>query len=284
MKLIISPTDFSDCAANASMYAAGLASAVKAHLLLVHVYDAPVVFSEAALTAVKEARKQLEETARRKLDAMKKKIQRNYPELSVEIKTLAGLPNDRVITLARKMAADLIVMGVTGTNKFRRMLTGSTTTKVIRESHCPVFCIPAESRYKGIQKMVFATDLHEDNINSAMMIAPLAKKLSSEIIFLFVDDKHLLHSDEKVKEMTLKIRKRVKYPKLSGYISKNPSITKGIEYFLKKNPADILVMFTHEKTFTAALFNSSITILMSYQTKIPLLAIRHEDRPVMTGL
>ena len=42
MKTIIIPTDFSDCANNASEYAAKLAKSIDAKVLLLHVYHVPL--------------------------------------------------------------------------------------------------------------------------------------------------------------------------------------------------------------------------------------------------
>jgi hypothetical protein len=62
--------------------------------------------------------------------------------------------------------------------------------------------------------------------------------------------------------------------KLSGFIATGTAITQGLEKFLRKNKAQILVMMTHEKHFPINMFSQSITKLMSHQTRIPLLAIK----------
>jgi len=110
-----------------------------------------------------------------------------------------------------------------------------------------------------------------------MTIAAFAKVFDAEIAFLFVDDKHLLHDEEWMEGMTRKIRKRVKYPKLSGYISKSTTVTKGIEYFIRKFPADMLVMFTHPRHFPENMYHSSMTQIMSHQSQVPLLVLKRAD-------
>ncbi len=124
-------------------------------------------------------------------------------------------------------------------------------------------------------------DFSKSSVNAAEYASFLAEDFSAEIVFVFVDDNHLIHSDEKILEMTRKIKKRVKYPKLSGYISKNTSIYKGLEYFLEKHKGDLLVMFSHQRHFPGNLFNQSITKMVSYQTKIPLLALKISDATIL---
>ena len=59
MKTIIVPTDYSPAATNAVNYAADMALAIKADLLLVHVYQIPVAVGDMplALVSVEEMQK-----------------------------------------------------------------------------------------------------------------------------------------------------------------------------------------------------------------------------------
>lgn len=239
------------------------------------------MFSNAPLTRIEHAAEQIKENAEKKINQLITKLKVSHKKVSFEAITLDGLPGEKLLEVAAKLNVDLIVMGSTGTSKLERLLIGSTTSKIIRDAPCPVLSIPKNAGFDGINKIVFATDLNEDNISSANMISIFAKKFNAEIVFVFVDDKHLLHSDDQISSMTLKIRKRVKYPKISGYVSKNTSITKGIEYFLKKKPADILVMFTHARHFPESMFNTSVTKMMSHQASIPLLALKYSDKPLL---
>lgn len=281
MNLILCPTDFSRNATNAIQYAAALSDGISARLIIMHVYDKPVMFSNAPLTRIAHAAEQIKQNAEKKMNQLVKKLKSKYKNVSFEVLSRDGLAPERLLEVAKKFSVDMIIMGSTGTSKLERLLIGSTTARILRDAPCPVLSIPKNAVFEGLNKIVFATDLNEDNIGSASMISTFAKKFDAEIAFLFVDDKHLLHSEEHISAMTQKIRKRVKYGKISGYISKNTSITKGIEFFLKKKPADILVMFTHARHFPDSMFNSSITKMMSHQANIPLLALKHFDKPLL---
>lgn len=281
MNTILCPTDFSDNANCAAEYACAIGEKFSSKIILLHVYESPAAFTDTELAMAHDVEIMLKETSSKKLEALRKKMIKKFPKVSLETQLESGAGHVQMISSAKNNDVDIIIMGVTGSSKLERMLMGSTTSRVIQHAGCPVLCIPKEGKYNDIKKIVFATDLHEDNISSAMTIAPFAMKFGAEIVFVFVDDKHLIHSDSEITSMTKKIRSQVKYPKISGYISKNTSITRGIEYFLKKYPADMLVMFTHHKHFPGRIFNQSITKLMSYQTKIPLLALEREDRPLV---
>jgi nucleotide-binding universal stress UspA family protein len=281
MKTILCPTDFSKNAANAAEYACALGETFSSHVILFHAYESPAVFTSAEFTIIKDAKAIIRDDAQKKLKSLKQKLGKKYPQVTLETELAMGAGYDKVVSASLRNNTDAIVMGTTGNSKVERLLMGSTTSRVIQNAECAVLCIPGEARFSGIKKIVFATDMHEDNITSAMTIAAFAMNFGADIVFVFVDDKHLVHAEEDISKMTRKIRSRVKYPKISGFISKNTSITRGIEYFLKKYPADMLVMFAHHKHFPGTIFNQSITKMMSYQTHIPLLALKAAHKAEM---
>jgi nucleotide-binding universal stress UspA family protein len=53
-----------------------------------------------------------------------------------------GHPVERIIGLARKGRADLIVMSTHGRTGLRRALMGSVAEQVARYAHCPVLVVP----------------------------------------------------------------------------------------------------------------------------------------------
>jgi len=274
MKTILCPTDFSLNSEQAVKYAASLADSFHNRLVILHAIETPAVFTEVPFTSIKVSENVMLELAGQKLQVLKSKLTKQYPSLTIETNVAVGLTHERIVDAADQNGAEFIVMGTTGTSKLERMLMGSTTAKVIGRANCPVLCIPKTATFKGIRKIVFATDMHEDNLESARHIGLFARHFDAEIIFIFVDDKHLVHSEERIERMTKKIRSRIKYPKISGYIVSSNSIISGIEKFLKKYPADALVMFSHEKHFPGTMFSQSITKLMSHQARIPLLALK----------
>ena len=223
----------------------------------------------------------VKDAAVKKMAALQRKLARKFRNIRIETGVVRGSAMNEIQLYADKVSADMIVMGTTGMTKMARLLMGSTTSTVIQHASCPVLCIPPGAVYKHIRKIVFATDLKEDNITAATGLSPFAKKFDAEIVFVFVDDRHLIHANDEVSRMTKKIRSRVKYPKISGFISKHTSITKGLEYFLKKRPADMLALFTHRKHFPQSLFNQSVTKLMSHQTNIPMLSLHAADMKVI---
>ena len=90
MKTIIVPTDFSPAALNATNYAADMALAIKANILLFHVYQLPLSVSETPIVLLSvEEMKQAAET---KLAQLKKDLE-HITSGALEIHTEARLGN-----------------------------------------------------------------------------------------------------------------------------------------------------------------------------------------------
>jgi nucleotide-binding universal stress UspA family protein len=281
MKTILCPTDFSANATNAIEYAANLSLKFQSKLIILHVFETPMMNSEVPLTIIKNAGEEIRNSAGKKLKTLVGKILKINKSAMVETLLVEGSPSTKIVEIAQKKNVNLIITGTTGHSKLARLILGSTTSGLLHYSDCPVLCIPKESTFNGINKIVYATDLHEDNIGAAISITNLARLFDAEIIFVFIDDKHLIHEEQKVKEMANKIRKRVKYPKISGYICNSSNVSKGLEYFLKKHKAELLVMFTHKDHFSGLFFNQSVTRMVSHQTKVPLLSLKISEKTII---
>ncbi|MFM7218358.1 MAG: universal stress protein [Bacteroidota bacterium] len=280
MKQLFCPTDFSKASQSAVEYAAALAVASDAHLRLAHFYEIPALYSDAPLTAIHDAVGQLASLAQSKITRIEKRLKKKYPGLRMDHLISQGIGSQSIVEAAESIGADMIVMGATGAGRVKRLLIGSTAAKVLRHAHCSVIIVPAGRQFKGLPRIGFATDLNEDNLQAAAALVPFAKAFDSELDFVFVDDRHMLHTDESVDRMTKRIRSRINYPSICGYLVTDTDVVKGIRSFLKKRKCDLMVLYTHERNFPETLFHSSVTRLVSEQASLPVLSLKVADRPV----
>jgi nucleotide-binding universal stress UspA family protein len=274
MKNIAVATDYSEVSKNAVYYAANLALALNAKLYIIHVYETPVFFtSEMPYTAVEAAEKLAQSEGESKMKDLSKEVKAEFPNLNFIEVVKRGLTAELVCDLAAEYQAELLVSGSTGAGMIERTLIGSTTTSIINNSKIPTLIIPENSRYTTISKIVFTTDLNDENIKEAANLIPFAKLMDAEIAFLFVDNTILADSEEFSKVMTEKIHGNVSYQKVSGYICTDPNITNGITLFLHENNADMVCMLTRKRKFPFMLWDKSITTKFSYHTDVPLMIL-----------
>lgn len=277
MKTILFPTDLSKNSENAFRFAVEIAREEKSRILLMHAYETPIIYTDAAIPAAIVDYELYRDTALKQLKKFHAQFAGEISDIKVELILQQGLPSARTIEVAIEKKADLIVLASTSTNQAERFLIGSNTARIIRDAPAKVLVVPPKAKFNGFNKIVFATDLTDDNLTASLEVASFAKSFSSELIYLNVDNKNLVHDDMDLAKVTDRIRQFVKYPKMKGYVCTDLNIADGITYFLKNHKADCLAMATHHRRFLAAVINPSITKRVSFKTNIPLLVVHTPD-------
>jgi len=134
-KIILHPTDFSDCSGYALSIACDLAKQHNAKILVLYVAETlgpeNVTYGEAV--------SQLQPLGYR--GRLEKYLTEAAPQpdgFSIEHVLSEGDPAREIDRLARKHQADLIVMGTHGHTGLERLLMGSVAEAVVRLAPCPV--------------------------------------------------------------------------------------------------------------------------------------------------
>jgi nucleotide-binding universal stress UspA family protein len=277
MKTILVPVDYSSNSDKACSYAIALAKDLKAKIILMHAFESTVLFSKLPLMTVQMDYAYLYNNAANKLKTYYKKIRKSAGKVEIELNIQPGLPSARITELAIDKKADLIIMGTTGKGAVVRAMMGSNTTRTIRTAPCMILAIPPKATYHAFKKIVYATDLSNDNLKHAQSILPLAKEFGSEISFLNVGSSDHTVSENELKTIKEKIKSVVHYSKISAHVASDDNITSGIDNFLKYNKADCLAVYTHYRSLLSNMFNKSIAKSLAIHTTIPLLIIHEHD-------
>jgi nucleotide-binding universal stress UspA family protein len=139
---VLVPTDFSDTADSALVYATMLAARLGASLHLLHVFSDPYMLPTYAPDVYSEVPAVLREEA----------LQRVDEELGIRVATIVlSVPASKAVVtgpaareIVRYAAAhgiDLIVMGTHGRRGVAHLLLGSVAEHVVRTAPCPVLTV-----------------------------------------------------------------------------------------------------------------------------------------------
>ena len=138
---VLVASDFSDTARVAADWATDFARALGAKLVVVHVFDMPVVgLPDAAFIVDAQTAARLSEQAQRGLDAEVARLR----ELGAEVE--AGLlrqgdARDVIPKTAEAAGAGLVVIGSHGRRGLSRALLGSAAESIVRTSSVPVVVV-----------------------------------------------------------------------------------------------------------------------------------------------
>ncbi len=149
IRAILAPTDFSEHAAKALRYAAGLAERLGATLHLLHVLPdvlpmapdlvagAPDMFIAPALPP-----DYYRETGVESLEALGHVLDPSWGAVpAVETAVRRGDPVEEIVAYATERRIDLIVIATHGRGGLSHVLVGSVAEAIIRHAPCPVMTI-----------------------------------------------------------------------------------------------------------------------------------------------
>jgi nucleotide-binding universal stress UspA family protein len=140
VKRIVCPTDFSERAAPAERQAVGLARALGAELVLVHVgIEAPLWREGLYTPSVRAVFEAQHKWAADQLAARAAALAAEGVVARAVVRV--GVPWQEIVSLAVEEHADMIVMGTQGRTGLERLLLGSVAERVIRQAPCPVLTV-----------------------------------------------------------------------------------------------------------------------------------------------
>lgn len=275
MKTIIVPTDFSPTATNALHYAIDMAKAIDASLLLFHVYQVPVSYSDVPIMLVSVD--ELKQTAEEKIGRLKKEVEHiTSGKMKIYTETRMGNVSDELKTLCEKIRPFAVVMGSKGSSGIERVLFGSNTLTVIRHLSWPVICVPPGKAFgNGIRKIGFACDFR-DIVEStpANAIRDVVRAFGAELHILNVDyqDKRF---EPDTPEQSALLHTLLEDLRPQYDFIEHRDIEDGINAFAEKNNLDLIIAIPKKHKLLEGLFRTSSTKQLVFQSHIPVLCI-HE--------
>jgi nucleotide-binding universal stress UspA family protein len=274
MKTILVPTDFSNTARNAAKYALALGNQIKAtRIVLYNAFQAPISVDPMVPTV------QLLD-----MDLMKKSSEEGLAQFKTELKAepfgniemdtfseynvLTGGIND----LAKAVAADFIVMGITGGGAVTETLIGSNAVSVSLHSTIPVIIVPPEASFKKINQVLLACDFKQ--VLETTPVKPLKLLLENTGAAL-----HILHvntSAEKAIDVSFEsmvLDSLLKTNNPQYHFVENESFTLGINQFADSNNIDLIITIPKKHGFFDSIFKKSHTKRLAFHSHLPLMVM-----------
>lgn len=260
MKKILIPTDFSDCANEASRIAIEIALKTQADVYFLHIhYTIPVgshvhVDAGDVITSKHTAK---EGYAKSLLHQLVKQAESHGVKANQLFVLDTGY--EKIENYIEPFGIDLIVMGTHGSHGFKEVFTNTNAQKIIRESKVPVLVVK-ENMVWPMQNIVFASSFEEDVQEPFRTVVDFADLTDSRIHLLYVNVPFAFQeTDVIMKKMDEFHRTCPRGRTCSMNIFNSLNEERGILKFARSVNADLIALTTHGKPGFLQLMAHSIT-------------------------
>lgn len=278
---ILVPTDFSDNAWTAIIYAANLATKHNWQLHVLHAYHE---FSNArvGIKFTEEVRASMSETATQNMKKLEADLHTQFPDLIFTSACMLGELSKTVLDLLETDQYNFLVMGTKGAGRIKSATIGSNTFELIKKSPIGVLAVPEEYRDFRLEKIGMLTNFKE---SEAQLIRSFTARIQAtlDLVLLHVTEKEESPAMADVTFWKEQISQRFPVKNID-YCEKNAvyrmdynmPIPKCINWMIAKMQVDLLLVSYNRKSFFAQLFSRSLTKSIAHNLLIPTFFIRSD--------
>jgi len=273
MKKIIAATDFSPAAENAVNYAADMADAIGAHLLLLHVCQLPVSFGDIPVAVYID---DLVKEAENDLAAVSDKVNHRLKgRVGMETRVLTGTYFEELETLCQEVKPYAVITGSQGKTRAERLLFGSHSVYAMQHLNWPMITVPAGATFHTIRNIGFACDFNE-------VIATTPVDEIKGLVHDFHAKLHILNTakmetfEPEVVFQSGMLQEMLESLQPSYHFIASDDVEEGILHFADENQIDLLIVLPKRHGLIDKLTHRSHTKQLVLHSHVPVMAL-HEN-------
>ena len=270
MKKILFPTDFSETANNAFLYALNLAKSIDAQVYVLHVYELPMITGSLSAGLIQNVYETVElgsfENFKDNIPQLRQIAADN--ELS-DIPLKFILEEGNFLYILRETieeeSVDFVVMGTNGNSGFERFLFGSNTINTITSMKIPILSVPQELSFKGFKNIGFTTIFDQKDKDALKYLIEIANRHQAKI--------HCMHvsKDGKFNQQVLEDWKdQFANDPVVFEIYNDADPTNAVLDFIKEKQIDLLTVVSRNKGFFDNILSPGFTKRIANKNITPL--------------
>ncbi|MGV0936587.1 universal stress protein [Empedobacter falsenii] len=277
MKKILFPTDFSETANNAFLYALNLAKSIDAQVYVLHVYELPMITGSLSAGLIQNVYETVELGS---FDSFKD----NIPQLRQvaddnglnEIPIKFILEEGNFLYILREIiseeSVDFVVMGTDGNSGIEKMLFGSNTINAITSMKVPILSVPHGMSFKGFKNIGFTTVFDQKDKDALKYLIEIANRHHAKI--------HCMHvsKDGKFNQQAMKDwQDQFAGDPIVFEIYHDADPVNAVLDFIKEKQIDLLTVVSRNKGFFDKIFSPGFTKKIANKNITPLFVF-HEQK------
>ncbi len=272
MKTLIVVTDFSPTASNAVNYAADMALTINATLLILHVYQLPVIYLEVPLAYTED---EMRHDAEKSIHRLRSQLLlKRGAKLKVDTSLRLGEFFDELQAECKSVKPYAVVMGSQGTTAAERLFFGGHTVYAMKHLAWPLITVPIDATFSTIKNIGLAFDFEKEVDETPVEeIKILLKDFSAELHVLNTGKETYFNPDTVFRS---KVLEDMLAPLLPHYhFISSDQIDQGVMDFSIKNKIDLLIVLPKRHSFFDKLIHKSQSKQLVLHSHVPVMAI-HE--------
>lgn len=274
MKRILFPTDFSEVAANAFVYALEFAKIVQGELIILHSYDLlpmdnqffPENFTE-VYDSIEMANFDLFKEEIPKLREIMKK--HNSEHIKMTHRLMEGDLIENIIKSIKEDEINYVVMGTSGVTEWEGLFAGSNSGSVILGIDVPLFCVPLGVKFKKISTIGFINHFKPKDKIALNEVLDIAKKINAKIKCLYIKTSN---SDIDIETID-KWHQEFSQEPITFFVIQSNEVKQVMLDFVSHQDIDVLTMLTYKSIFFVDLFVPNYSKKTVSDIDIPILVV-----------
>lgn len=272
MKKILVPTDFSECANNATDTAIGIAKRYGAQIHFYHFINVPIdwVHLDFAQNTLYPDVTEEVGRVRNELEKLVRKVEKE----GLEATSYMDFDNstEAVTNYASRNQISLIVMGSHGAKGIKEFFIGSNAQMVVRNAEIPVLIVKDKIENLQIPNILFVSDFEDEMIRPFEDVVSFAELLGAKIHLLFINTPSEFQRSWIVKQRMegfIAIASKM----LEGVeIVDSYTFEEGLEQYCDSHVTGLLAIATHHRKGLSRAFLGSLTEKVVNHVKIPVVS------------
>lgn len=273
MKPIVALTDFSPVSLNAVNYAADMARATRASLILLHISIIPLAFSEVPYPPENIA--DLEKEANEKMQQLQKDLEsRTGGNIKIHSQVRVGSFLSETMEFCKSRNPFAVVLGTQGSSAIERAICGSNTINATKHLPWPVIAIPPQARFTTIKNIGLACDMKDvAETTPVEMIKGFIKQFNAHLTIVYMNRKLEPAYDSEMIEESGLLHEMIEDLHPSYRSLNNMDMQDGLNEFAKSNKLDLLIIIPKKHNLLEKLFHKSQSKKLLLHTHIPVMSV-----------
>lgn len=274
MKRILFPTDFSEVATNAFLYALEFANLVEGELILLHSYDLipmdnqffPEDFSE-LYDSIELANFEQFKMEIPKLRSIMENS--NLDHIKMSHRLMEGDLSTSIIKSIQEDKIDYVLMGTSSDTDWESLFAGSNSASVILGLNVPMICVPIGVKYNAIKTIGFINHYTPKDKMAVYTLLDIAKKTNAKIKCLYIKT---TQSDIEINTID-KWKAEFSQEPIDFFVVQSEDISEMELDFISYQNIDLLTMLTYKSSVFEGMFVPNYSKNKVSEIAIPILVI-----------